>query len=162
MSRYWFSWEHATDWAFSLYLHLMSLTRNKQKTPYPKCRVFGTEKGGSGEEKLSALSPHMGHCTGMGSPSQTSAWHQAAHQHRVVEARQEQLCRWKPAPCAKTPTFLHHACFKLSHSFFPLRLDAAGGSKSFLCFFMRPQKNDQDLTRASSMLICSVEMRGGQ
>lgn len=155
MSRNWFSREHATDWAFSLYLHLMFLTKNQQKTPYPKCRMYGTEKEGSGEEKPSALPPHMGHCTEVGSPSQNSAWHQVACQPWVVEVRQEHLSRWKPVPCTTGPTFPHHACLKLSHSFFLLRLDNAEASKSFLCFFMRPQKiirTSQEFHRCSSTL----------
>lgn len=93
-----------TEHFYSMYI--LCLTRNKQKTPYPKCRVYGTQKEGSGEGKPSALSPHMGHCTGMGNPSQTSAQHQVAHQHWVLEVRQAHLCMWKPVPCIKTPTSL--------------------------------------------------------
>lgn len=43
-------------------------------------------------------------------------------------------------PYTKTPTVPYCACLKLSHSFISLRLDTAGASKSFLCFFMRPPK----------------------
>lgn len=112
--------------------------------------VWDRERGVWRAETKCSLSTHGPlHWDGKPIPN---FWHQVAHQHRVVEARQEHLCRWKPTLYTKTPTFPHHTCLKLSHSFFPLRLDAAGGSKSFLCFFMRPPKNDQDLTRASSVL----------
>lgn len=158
MSRYWFSWEHATDWAFSLYLHLMSLTRNKQKTPYPKCRVFGTEKGGSGEEKLSALSPHMGHCTGMGSPSQTSGTKLPIN--TGWRRRGKNTC----AGGSPRPALKHQLSFTTLASnsptlSFPCGWTLLGAASPSCAFLWGPQK----MIRTSQELhLCSVEMRGGQ
>lgn len=57
---------HATDWAFSLYLHLVSLTRNRQNPHIPKAECRGQRRRvWRGETKCS---PCMCHCTARGNP----------------------------------------------------------------------------------------------